>query len=351
MNLRLIAALAAKDLSIFFRNKLFAVVTVVGIVAYIAIYFVMPSTVDETLQIGVYAPAGTPPFGESAGEGLRFTSLDSEESLRQTITDGDLIAGISLPDGYAVDVAAGRKPAVRVFFAADTPAELQDIIAAIVTEMGYAQAGVGLNVQVTGEILGQDPGGVALPPRDRLRPLLAVMLIMVETLGLANLISEEIERRTLQAVLVTPATAADVLVAKGIAGVGLAFGQAALFMGIVGGLGRQPLVVLSALLLGAVLVIAAGFIIGSLAKDMLSVLAWSMPVIIILIIPSMGVAFPGSVSGWVKALPSHYLVDAVYRASNFGASWGALWQELLILTGFDAVLVGIGVFALGRKAR
>lgn len=131
----------------------------------------------------------------------------------------------------------------------------------------------------------------------------------------------------------------------------LAFGQSALFMAIVGGLNHQPLVVLAALFLGSLLVIAAGFIIGALAKDMLSVLAWSMPVIIILVIPSLAIAFPGSVSGWVEALPTYYLVDTVHKASSFGSSWGDVWQNLLILASFDLLLVCAGVLFLRRRMK
>jgi ABC-2 type transport system permease protein len=350
MNPRIIGSLVWKDLSIFFRNRFFAVITVIGIVVYILIYFVMPASVDETLKIGVYTPVNLPAFEQPQEEGLEFETVDSEAELRQAVTDGRFVAGVAIPAGILDSLTTGQEPVVRVFFAADTPPETKDAIEMVIKELSYQQMGQSLAIDVSGEVLGQDSaGGTPPPPRDRLRPLLAVMLIMVETMGLATLISEEIERRTIQALMVTPATAADVFTAKGITGVSLAFGQAALFMAIVGGLNRQPLVVLTALLLGALLVIAAGFIIGTLAKDMLSVLAWSLPVIIILIIPSLGVAFPGSVTGWVEALPSYYMVDTVYRASNFGAGWVDIGQSLLILLGFDLVLGWLGITALRRK--
>ena len=114
------------------------------------------------------------------------------------------------------------------------------------------------------------------------------------------------------------------------------------------GLSTGP-VALVALLLGALLVIGSSFIIGALGKDMMSVLMWALPFLIILIIPSIGVMFPGSVTGWVKALPSYYLVDTVHRAANFGIGWGDLWLNLLILLGFDLALFWAGVVILGRK--
>jgi len=93
-----------------------------------------------------------------------------------------------------------------------------------------------------------------------------------------------------------------------------------------------------------------GFIIATLGKDMMSVMAWGIIVLIILFIPTFGVMFPGTITDWVKAIPSYYLVDTVHRATNFGAGWGNIWPNLLILLGFDVALVWIGIVALRRKA-
>jgi len=351
MNPRLVGSLVKKDLFIFFRNRFFAVITVLGLVFYPVMYFVMPRSVDVTLRIGLYAPGEIPAFESVQEQGLEFEDVASEEELGQAVIDGKVIAGISLPADTVGRLIGGERPTVNVFFAADTPEETKGAIEVIIQELSYRMTGQPLAVEISEEVLGPDLAGTPLPPRDRLRPLLAALLIMVETMGLATLISEEIERGTIHALLVTPATVADVFTAKGIVGISLAFGQAALFMAIVGGLNQQPLVVLTALFLGAMLVIAAGFIIGAVAKDMLSVLAWSLPVIIIFIIPSMGIAFPGRVTRWVEALPTYYLMDTIHRASNFGAGWGDVWQNLVILFGFDLALIWLGVASLRRKTR
>lgn len=351
MNPYLIVSLVRKDLTVFFRNRFFAVITILGLVVYLVLYFIMPGSVDDTLKIGIYSPENIPAFIENDNAGLEFVSISSEEELRQAVIDGDFIAGISLPADILTHLTDTGNADIKVFYGADVPTEIKDAVVVVVQELSYIVTGQTLEIEFSEEVLGPDLGGTPLPPRDRLRPLLAVMLIMIETMGLATLISSEIERRTINALLVTPATVIDVFAAKGVAGMCLAFGQSALFMAIVGGLNHQPLVVLAALFLGSLLVIAAGFIIGALAKDMLSVLAWSMPVIIILVIPSLATAFPGSVSGWVEALPTYYLVDTVHKASSFGSSWGDVWQNLLILAGFDLLLVCAGVLFLRRRMK
>jgi ABC-2 type transport system permease protein len=211
------------------------------------------------------------------------------------------------------------------------------------------QSGQVLTVEISAEVVGPDMLGQQIPTRDRILPFFAIFLILTETLGLSTLISEEIESRTAQALLVTPMTVKGLFLAKGITGVSLAFGQALLFMLATGGLNQQPLIILITLLLASLMVTGIGFLMASAGKDLMSVMAWGLPAIIILSVPAFGVMFPGTVSDWVMVIPSYYLVDTVHLSANFGLGWGDIWQNLLILLGFDIAFIGLGIIALRRK--
>jgi len=310
----------------------------------------MPKSVNESLEIGLYAPV-IPPAFEQIEEGLEVRVVESEEALKEAVISGKYVAGITLPVDIMEKFMSGQKPRINVYFASDVPEEIKDTIEVLIRELAFRQTGQALAITMTEEILGQDMVGMLIPPRDRIRPLFAILLILTETFGLANLIREEVERRTIQALLVTPMTVKELFTAKGIVGISLAFGQAILFMAIVGGMSQQPLIILVTLLLGAVLVTGIAFIIASLAKDMMSVMAWGVVTLIPLLIPSTSVIFPGAITGWVKVIPSYYLVDTVHRVANFGAGWGDVWLNLLILVGFDLAIVWIGIMALRRKSR
>ena len=351
MNLRIIGALVVKDLSLFFRNRFFAIITVIGLVFYIVIYFVMPKSVNENLEIGLYSPVVFPAFEQVQGEGLEIEGVESEELLKEGVIEGQYVAGIALPADIMESFISGQKPKIGLYFASDVPEEIKTSVEVLIRELAYQQIGQVLTIEITEEILGPDLADMQIPPRDRMRPLFAVLLIMMETLGMANLISEEIERRTINALLVTPVSVKELSIAKGITGVSLAFVQAVLLMAIIGGMSQEPLIILTALLLGAVLVTGASFIIAALSKGFMSVLAWGMLILIILFIPAFGIMFPGAVTGWVKAIPSYYLVDTVHRASNFGAGWGDIWYNLVVLLGFGLALGLIGIMALRRKFR
>lgn len=350
MNLGVIKALVAKDFALFFRNRFYTYITVIGMVFYLIIYFVMPYSVDENLEIGLYAPVLPPVFELlQEEEGLDIVPFDSENSLKDAITDGAYYAGIALPADIMEKFAAGEKPRVTLYFSVDAPDEIKGAIESVVSELAYMQTGQALAIDISAEILGQDMLGEQIPIRDRMRILLVVMIIMFEMMGLASLISEEVEQGTIRSLLVTPMSVRDLFMAKLIMGVSLTFTQGVLFMAIVGGFSQQSLITIVALLLGSILFTGSGFLIASVSRDMLSSMGWGIGSILIYSIPSFGIMFPGVITDWAKAIPSYYLVNTIHQASNFNAGWGDTWINLLILLGFNIVIIWGGILVLRRK--
>lgn len=352
MNLRILSTVILKDLKLFFKNRYFALITVLGLVAYIVIYLIMPSTVNETIEIGLVSP--TLPSALIEGfqeEGVILRQKESEATLKNAVTAGELSVGVVLPQDLFAILMNGEKIQAHIYFSAELPQELREIYPIMVEEWISTMSGQSLNIEATEEILGPDRAGNQIPPRDRMLPLFAVFLLMVETLGLASLISSEIVGDTLRALLVTPLSVEGLFIGKGITGVGMAFTETALLMMFTGGLSDQPLLILTALFLGAMLVTGIAFLIASVSKDLMSVMAWGILVILLLAIPSFSVLLPGLTSDWMKVVPSFYLVDAVHRVTNFEASWAEVRVDLLALLGFAIVFLSSGVWVLRRRLR
>lgn len=345
-----IGTLVAKDITLYFRDRFYAFVTVLAMAFFIIAYFLLPRTVDETLTFGIYAPVMPPTLAQTlADEGVILQDWPSEEALRAAVAAGDVQAGIVLPPDMTAQLMAGQKPAVHLYLAAELPAEIRDMYQVMVRELAFLIGGRPLDIETQEEVLGPDLAGQQLPPRQRMLPLLAVFLLLMETLGLASLISTEVEAGTLRALLVTSVRVPDLFLSKGIVGVGLAFGQAALLMAITGGLRHQPLIILVALLLGAAMVTGLAFLVASAARDFMSVIGYGMLALIVLAIPGIAVALPGFISNWVRVLPSYYLVDAVHRVVNFGAGWAEVGANLAALAAFTALFVALGIAALRRR--
>jgi ABC-2 type transport system permease protein len=350
MSAQLIGTLVAKDLSLFFRNRFFAFITVLGLVFYIAMYFLLPSQVDETLELALYAPdIPVDLLDEMEEDGLEFIDMDSEEALKEAVMTGDIGVGVALPENLIQRINAGELPEMRVYFTPDVPAEFREIYVIMAQELAFMISGAPLYLEAEEEILGVDMAGRQIPPRDRMLPMLAVFILMMETMGLASLISTEVEAGTIRALLITPVGIPDLFLAKSITGVTLAFTQATLLMLITGGLSQEPVLVLLTLLLGSMLVTGIGFLVASVSRDMMSVLGWGILALLIMIIPSMVIFLPGIATNWIEIIPTYYLVDTVYRVLNFGAGWGDVWQNLAAALLFAALFVGLGIAALRRK--
>ncbi|MCA9931131.1 MAG: ABC transporter permease, partial [Anaerolineales bacterium] len=215
--------------------------------------------------------------------------------------------------------------------------------------IAYIMHGEPLNISVTEEVLGPNLVGQQVAPRDKMLPLFAVMILMTETLGLANLITEERVGRTLPALLMTRMKLRDLFAGKGIFGVGLAFVQVILITAVTGGLAREPLLIMLTLLLGALLATGIGFLIASAAKDFMSVIGWGMLAFIVLALSSFSAIAPSLVTNWIKLIPSFYVVDTMNLVMNFNAGWVDVWQNLVILLVVSMALFWMGIVVLRRK--
>ena len=352
MNRAMLGAIIRKDLKLWFKNRYLAVITVLAIFGYALIYWLLPSQIDETIEIGIFAPAIASALAEPLGEeGVILEEYASEAALKEAVTEGEVPVGVGFPDDALRLLAQGERPIIDVYLSADLPDEFRDLYPILVEEWMAVMAGTSMPVEFNEEILGPDMAGSLTPTRDRMLPLLAVFVLMVEVLGLASLISEEVTAGTITALLITPLSTEGLFTAKGVFGVAFAFIQVTLLMLVTGGLIKQPLLILLILLVSAVMVTGIAFMIASASRDMMSVMWKGMLFIVVLAIPAMNVLLPGLTTDWIRIIPSYYLVDAVHQIVNFDASWGVVWNNVLILAAFAVVFLSLGVFALRRQLR
>lgn len=354
MDLKTIQILVAKDLMLFFRNRLFFIIPLLSMVLFLAVYFLLPAEPEAGLTIGITAPQ--PP--EALVTELQRRNIDvqmvaSQEQLFEMIRGDAVGAGLVLSAADLETLAAGREIELALYLPASAPREFGQSLALFVktaaNDAAYNLSGQSLNLTFEEQVVGTDLVGAEISARDRLLPMFAVVLLMVEAMGLATLITEEVERRTLRALLLTPMRLVELFAAKGISGLGLAFVQVTILMAITGGLWRQPLLVLLALLLGALLVTGIGFLIAVISKNMMSVIAWGTLSLVVLGLPAFNLIFPGTVARWVNLLPTYYLVDILHRVINFQAGWGAVASSMLILLGLGLAALTLGTVLLRRK--
>jgi ABC-2 type transport system permease protein len=356
MNTRTILILLQKDLKLFFRNPLFAVLTGLILILLPVTYYLLPAEAEQALTIGLYAPRKPQELVHQLEQRrLRVETVASHEALVEQIEDNALDAGVSLSQADLNALETGQPVQIRLMLPAGAPREFATSMTLLVSmaanEASYALSGVRYTLEADEEILGHDRVGEPIAVRDRLLPMFAIVLLLTETMGLAGLITEEVERRTLRALRLTPARAGEIFSAKGLMSVGLSFLQTVLLVAVTGGLSSQPVLVLLALLLGALLVTGVGFLIASVARGYLSAIGYGTLALLLLGLPAFNLLFPGTVSRWVSYIPSYYLVDTLHLLMNFQADWSAVRLNLSILLVLSLAVLLVGKLALDRRLK
>lgn len=345
-----VRAIVGKDFREFGRNRFFLLITFLVLVVWVVVFWVLPDSVDETLRIGVSGFEQNPVAGQ---EGIEVVAFASAEELRVAVEEGsgDVVAGIAFPPGFAEAVAAGEQPTVVLYVPAGLPASQQTAMESIVAEVAFAFAGAPppVNPITEAQILGVDRVGAQISLQQQMRPLLLVLVLMVETIALSAIVATEVQLRTVTAILATPARVVDFITAKGVFGTALAFSEAALLALLIGALTVNAPAVLVTLLLGAVLVTGLGMVAGTFGRDFMETMFVAILFLIPLMVPAFGALFPGSSAWWVKLMPSYGLVQAVQGVTIDGESWSEIAGALALLAGWSTVAFAVGAWVLRRR--
>lgn len=354
--LAIVRAIVAKDLREFARDRVWMILTPVMIVAYVALFWLLPDRTEETLSVGVYGrglDAVIEALDTNEGPGLALVAFDSPEALERAVEARDpVVVGIAFPDDLLAAIAAGRRTTVTLYVDASVPGEIRTAIRALVREVAFQLAGVGLPVTEPAAelvVLGEDRVGRQVSIREQMRPMLALFVLVVESIALAGLVAVELQARTARAITVTPATVGDLLAAKAVTGTLLAFGQAVLVLLLVAGLATEPLLMLFTVLVASVMMAGIGMLAGSAGRDFMATLFSSVVFLIPLLIPAFAALFPGTASVLVQVLPTYGVVQVITGVTAYGLDWAGAAGYLAMSAAWCVALLAAGWFVLRRR--
>ncbi len=384
----IVSAIVKKDLVEFSRDTLYLFLSILGLVFFIGFFYIAPSTVDETLTLGVHQVGMDSLFdqyqeGADASEGLKLVQFSSEEELKKVVAgdleywesndgtktflrdkaagdekpkDAEKVAvaiGIGFPADFLEKTAAKEKTAVTVYSDAGVPPEIQGAMKSFVREIAYALAGDAVPVTEPAQeniILGTDRAGDQISIREKMRPMLALFVLMVEVLSMASLVSSEVMNRTVTAVLVTPARAGDFLMAKTIYGTMLAMSQGMIVLIAIGAFtATNWWLLLLTMLVGSLMFTGVAMIVGAAGKDFLGTLFYGVLFLVPLMIPAFAILLPGTASEWIRFLPTYGMTQVLTGITAYGLGWADVWQNLLAATAWVIVIYLAGLFTLKRK--
>lgn len=278
-------------------------------------------------------------------EGIEVVAYDDESDLHDSLLSNDVDAGLVLSAGFDDALVAGERPVLDFRVSGSSLATDRAVLA--VTTLDLVREVEGAPPPVAVEIL--EVGDGSLDWSIRLIPLLVVMAIAIggAFVPAAGLVQEK-EERTLDAVLVTPASMGDVLGSKGLMGVVLALfaGLFTLVLNDIRGPELGPLAV--AVAVGGVMMAEVGLVVGSWARDQNTLFTVWKGGAILLIYPVVFFMYP-DLPQWIgKVSPTWWFLDPIFSLATEGATLAEVAGSLAVAVGWCLVLVP-AVVAMGRR--
>jgi len=281
---------------------------------------------------------------ESA-ESVTLKSYDSEADLRAATANGSVDMGVVLPTDFDATLETGTIR-LKAYVWGESLAKNRAVIPVVLADAVREMTGSELPVDIETVALGDES---SLPWSDRLLPLTVLMAVFFGGMMLpASSIINEKQRRTLEALHITPATVGDIFIAKGIIGAVLATIMGVLTLAISTSFGGSPLALVLVLALGAIMAAEIGLIAGAFIKDMNTLFAiWKFGGLL-LFGPAIVFMFP-QIPSWIGYIfPTFYVIKPVVDLSVSGLGFGSVAIYVGIL-GAIIVVMGLAVMNIVRR--
>ncbi len=270
-----------------------------------------------------------------SADSISLKSYQNEADLKAAATSGSIDMGLVLPGDFDATLSTGTVK-LKAFVWGESLAKNRAIIPAVLADAVHEIAGAELPVNIETVALGDES---SVPWSDRLLPLTVLMAIFYGGMMIpASSLIKEKQRRTLEALNVTPVTVTDIFTAKGIIGALLATVMGVLTLAISTSFGGSPVLLVSVLGLGAILAAEIGLLAGAFIKDINTLFAFWKFGGILLFGPAIVFMFP-EIPSWIGYIfPSFYVVKPVVDISVSGMGFGSVSLYIAVLIAIVVVM-------------
>lgn len=349
MSLRRVSILLGKEFSQSLKNFMFVYAIVVPVVLSLVVTLVFGALFSEKPKLGI-ADMGDSGLTAMAKE---LPSVVTKEfgaviDVTRAAESGAVDMGIVLPEDFDSSVMQGKEVQITAYVWGESLAKNRTILRATIANLARELAGQEAPVEIETSTLGDE---VSIPWNDRILPFIVLMTVIIGGTGMSAVsVVNEKEKNTLEALVITPTSIGDVLVAKGLMGILLS-----LFMGIVilvlnQAMGAEPTLLVLLLGLGSIMAAVFGLILGASVKDVTTLFAAMKLIGILLYVPALIYLFP-QIPQWIgRAFPTYYLVQPIVEISQRGGGWPDIATDVFILVLVDLALIAVLMVVL-RKVR
>ena len=347
MSLKRVGILLVKELLQGSKGFIFVYAIIAPVLISLVVSLIFGTLFTDKPKLGI-ADEGNSQLVAMAEQ---LTSVITREygnvsEIRQAVESGAVDFGIALPADFDSAVIRGEETELTVYVWGESLAKDRYIATVAITSMLRELTGQEAPVEIESITLGDE---VSIPWNDRLLPLIVLMAVFIGGLFLpaTSLINEK-EKKTLEALVITPTTIGDVFIAKGLLGMILSLLMGVVILIMNQAFGAQPLLLVLVLALGAIMAAEIGLLCGAFLKDITTLFAVWKTGGILLFGPAIISMFP-QIPEWIgRIFPTYYLLQPITEISQWGGGWPEIATNVFILVGLDLVLVGVVVYALRR---
>ena len=279
-------------------------------------------------------------------DGIEVTVLDDADAMSAAVEAHDYDAGLLLPAGTDEALAAGQQNELVLVVSGQSLASTRLVIGVTTLDELRAASGGSPPVDVVVATVGDQKW---VPVEDRLLPFIVMYAVIIAGLFLpASSMVEEREKRTLDALLITPVRMSEILVGKGALGVLLAVMMGWVTLALNDAFGSQPLAMTLFLLLGGVMMAELGLVVGSWAKDSNTLFTTVKGGALLVVAPVLFTLFPGLPQWIAQLFPTYYFLQPIYDMAVTGTTFSEHLVELAACVAICLALLP-AVSAMGRR--
>ncbi len=348
MNLKRMAVLVSKEFRYSSKNMIFFFAIIVPVVLSLAISLMVGSLFAGRPRLGI-ADLGDSRLVEnlSALDYIRLRVYQTPDALYEDVSIGALDMGIVLTTDFDTKLQQGDTPNLDLYTWGESLLNHRTTLGGTLVRQVLLLSGVDTLVETNTILLGDAP---SIPWDVRLFPLVVIMTIVLGgTMVPATFIVQEKQKRTLQAVLVTPVTPVEAMAAKGIAGVLISIVMGVIILTLNNAWGGRGLMLLILLVLSAMMAAVGGVILGIMVKDISTLFTAIKSVGILLYAPAFLYIFP-EVPGWIRQIfPTYYMIGPIVEVSLNNAGWGEIFIDVIILCLLIVMMLPLTALILKRR--
>jgi ABC-2 type transport system permease protein len=360
MNARTLLVIAWKDLLDAIKNRylLMSMILPVGLSLMFRLIF-GGSAGAGSFRVAVYDPGGSRLTANlRSADAVTLVPVGSLEELNKEVA-GDAVGGIIIPRNFDQDVDSGNKPELTVYLnihkGGSELAVFRDILYQQVWAMSKAGAPVRM-VWTQSAVQAAPAVGGAADEGFRMDYYLLVMflvmsLTMTGSFVVPLLLVEEKEKHTMEFLLVAPVRPAEIAAGKAVTGLVYSLLSAGVLILLNQGTAGNWPVTFLAVVLGALFLVMAGLLMGSLLHTMMQINTWSTIVMMVLLAPTWLSVLqpPAPIDTIIRLVPTFYLTEILNKSLAGGMTFAYGAWRLGLIAACTLVLFGMVIWVMRRQ--